>query len=148
MASKVATAEHGQGTVVEVDCKLQLGDTQHMEFSSDADLPPPFYTLNAARDDCANLDKKGKEVKNKKDEVVVVEGWAGKAKGLKQVLWERILWKDGMVLKVNPEDESSHDMCIQTTLHKYPEFNLEIGATTKLIHDEGHICLFCTKENP
>ena len=57
---------------------------------------------------------------NKKDEVVMVEGLDGKKKGLKQVLWERGLWKDGMVLKVNLDDEHSQDMCIQTTLHKCP----------------------------
>ena len=90
---------------MEVYCKLKLSDTQHMEFSSDADCPAPFYAIDAARDNCANLDKKSKEVTNKKDEVVVVEGWAGKAKGLNQVLWERGLWKDGMVLKANPDDE-------------------------------------------
>ena len=45
--------------------------------------------IDAARDDCAKLDKKGKEVTNKKNEVVVVEGWTGKTKGPKQVLWER-----------------------------------------------------------
>ena len=55
---------------------------------------------------------------NKKDEVVMVEGWDGKKKGLKQVLWERGLWKDGMVLKVNPDDKNGQDMCMQTTLHK------------------------------
>ena len=36
-ALAAAAADHGGGTVVEVDCKLKLGDTQHMEFSSDAD---------------------------------------------------------------------------------------------------------------
>ena len=79
---------------------------------------------------------------------VVVEGWAGKAKGLKQVLWERGLWKDGMVQRVKPDDEKGQDMCMQTTLHKCPDFNLEVGALTKLIHDEGHICLFCAKGHP
>ena len=117
-ASEAAATEHGSGTVVEVDCKLKIGDTQHMEFSSNADCPPPLYALNAARGNCAKMDKKGKEVTNKKYEVVVVEGWAGKAKGIKQVLWERGLWKDGMVLKVNPDDKNGQDMCMQTTLHK------------------------------
>ena len=84
--STVAGAEHGNGTVVEVECKLKLGDTQHMELSSNADFPPPFYVLDAARDDCAKMEKNDKEVTNKKYKVVVVEGWVGKAKGLKKVL--------------------------------------------------------------
>ena len=90
---------------MEVDYNLKLGDMQHMEFSSNANLLPQIYALNAACNNCARLDKKGKEVTNKKDEVVMVEGWDGKTKGLKQVLWERGLWKDGMVLKANPDDE-------------------------------------------
>ena len=47
---------------------------------------------------------------NKKDGVVVLEGWAGKEKGLKQVLWERGLWKDGMVMEFKPDDKRSQDM--------------------------------------
>ena len=70
------------------------------------------------------------------------------AAAVKQVLWERGLWKDGMVLKVKPDDERGQDLCMQTTLHKCPDFNLEIGALTKLIQDEGHICLFCAKGHP
>ena len=143
-----AAADHGSGIVVEVDYNLKLGDMQHMEFSSNADLLPQIYALNAACDDCARLDKKGKEVTNKKDEVVVVEGWSGKEKVLKKVFWERILWKYRMVLKVKPDDERCQDMCMQTTLHKCPDFNFDIGATTKLIQDEKHICLFCAKGHP
>ena len=130
-----AAADHGSGIVVEVDYNLKLGDMQHMEFSSNADLLPQIYALNAACDDCARLDKKGKEVTNNKDDVVVVKGWAGKAKGLNQVLWERSLWKDGMVMKVKLDDEHGQDMCMQTTLHKCPDFNLKISAMMKLIHD-------------
>ena len=84
----------------------------------------------------------------KKDEVVVVEGWAGKAKGLKQVLWERGLWKDGMVLKSKPDYKRVQDMCMQTTLHKRPDFNLKIGVLTNIIQNKGHICLFCAKGRP
>ena len=78
----------------------------------------------------------------------MVEGWDGKAKVLKQVLWERGLWKDGVVLKFKLDDERGQDMYMQTTLHKCPDFNLEIGAVTKLIHDEDHISLLYAKGNP
>ena len=53
-----------------------------------------------------------------------------------------------MVLKVKPDDERGQDMCIQTTLHKCPDFNLETGTLTKLIQDEGQILLFCAKGYP
>ena len=43
------------------------------------------------------------------------------------------LWKDGMVLKVKTNDKRGQDMCIKTTMHKCPEFNLEIGSMTKHI---------------
>ena len=45
---------------MEVDCNLNLGDTQHIEFLIDADCPPLFYAPDAAREDCAKLDKEGK----------------------------------------------------------------------------------------
>ena len=57
VAEAAAAAEHKSGTVVEVGCKLKLRDTKHMKFSSDADCLPLFYVLNAARDNCANMDK-------------------------------------------------------------------------------------------
>jgi hypothetical protein len=142
-----SSAGHGGSTVVEVDCKLQLGQVQTMEFSEDPGAPPPFYATDAAREDCVKM-KDGERVLTKKGKEIIVEGWAGKAKGLKQVLWERGLWKDGMVQRVKPDDEKGQDMCMQTTLHKCPDFNLEVGALTKLIHDEGHICLFCAKGHP
>ena len=53
-----------------------------------------------------------------------------------------------MVLKSKPEDECVQYMCIQTTLHKCPYFNLNIGSLTKLVQDKGHICLFCAKGHP
>ena len=53
-----------------------------------------------------------------------------------------------MVLKVNPDDERGQDMFMQTTLHKFPDFNLKISAMTNLIQDEVHIFLFCAKGHP
>jgi hypothetical protein len=147
-AAAACSAEHDTSTVAAVDCKLKVGEVQTMEFSDDAGAPPPFYATDASREDFLKVDKHNVPVTNSKGKNVTVEGWASKAKGLKQVLWERGLWKDDMVQRVKPDDAKGQDMCMQTTLHKCPDFNLEVRALTKLIHDEGHICLFCAKGHP
>lgn len=94
------------------------------------------------------MGKDGNLVTSPKDDPVMVEGWAGKAKGLKQVLWERGKWKDGMVMKVKPDGERDETFCMQTTLHNCTDFNLEIGALSKLIRSRGRICLCCSKGTP
>ena len=88
------------------------------------------------------LDKKGNKV--------IVEGWAGKPKGLRQVLWERRKWKAGMVQKIKVDDSQQRDrsFCMQTVLHQCPDFNTEPGALHKLIHDRGHILLMSPKGHP
>jgi hypothetical protein len=62
---------------------LQVGDTQRMVFAEDD--PPPHFKPDAPKYDQP-------EINGKK----AVGGYIGKPKGLKQVLWERVFWKDGM----------------------------------------------------
>ena len=83
-----------------MNLKLKSGETQTMSFASNA--PPPFYPCDAPM-----LDVMGRKVRDKRTnrspqeaggqgsggielEVGVIrKGYVGKAKGRKQVLWER-----------------------------------------------------------
>lgn len=63
-----------------MDLAVKEGDTQSMIFASDT--PPPFQGWEAERSDKVVGEKTG--------------GYAGKAKGVKQALWERGWWVKGM----------------------------------------------------
>ena len=85
--------------VTRYDCRVYAGDIQHFSFieKEGSDPCPPFYDLTAPLVDEPILDKNGKPVMRKDGKPKVKEGYAGKAKGIAQVLWERGLWKEGMV---------------------------------------------------
>ena len=70
-----------------------MGELQYFYYRSAAERgdrkpdPPPFY-LPAT---------------------FAPERYVGQAKGKKQVLWERGLWKDGMIEKVDDDDPKGRD---------------------------------------
>ena len=90
--------------------RVKDGDVQHLQFQA-GDLPP-FYAPNA-------------------------KDYVGEPKGLKQVLWERGLWKDGM--KVGDCRER---------LAACEDFAKEESALEKLVHDRGHLVVFTPKGHP
>ena len=47
------------------------------------------------------LDSKGQPMKTKSGKLKVKEGFAGKAKGIAQIKWERGLWKEEMKMKLD-----------------------------------------------
>lgn len=115
---------------------LQLGDLQHFYFRSAAErqadgatdgLPdrPPFY----------------KPLSMPPDEYV------GLAKGKKQVLYERGLWKDGMVEKVDEEDPKGRDqsMSMDHTLGSCRDFRTEQTALQAMVEARGHILVMSPK---
>ena len=54
---------------------------------------PPFFHLSAPYEDTVCKDKKGKDILTTKGKQKFEKGYAGKAKGIAQVLWERGLYK-------------------------------------------------------
>jgi hypothetical protein len=72
-------------------------------------------------------------------EAVRVRGYSGKSKGIKQVLWERGLWVDGMTLKRS--DKKPTAMCASEVLSQCADFLAETGEIRKLIEGRGHIML-------
>jgi len=73
-------------------------------------------------------------------EAVRVRGYSGKSKGIKQVLWERGLWVDGMTLKRSDKKPTAM-MCASEVLSQCADFLAETGEIRKLIEGRGHIML-------
>ena len=109
---------------------------------------PPFNDLTAPLEDTHMKDAKGKKIKTKEGKFKVKEGYAGKAKGVAQVLWERGLWVEGMKMKLDVDDPDYPELSASTVLANCEDFREEVGAMEKLVASEGHICLFSSKGHP
>ena len=77
--------------------------------------------------------KDGKQRLTKKGIPKVILGYACKAKGIKQVLWERGLWKSGMRFRLSPGDKGYPEMSAQDVLANCQDFREEVGAMEHLI---------------
>ena len=94
---------------------LTPGDTQHLIFQPGD--PPPFYEKNA-------------------------KNYVGTAKGLKQVAWERGLWRAGMV----GYDEEATDRSLYHVLLECMDFQQQAQSLLQeLIEGRGHISDFLPK---
>lgn len=114
---------------------LKLGELQYFYFHSaeerrDAGLtdgepdPPPFYKLDLHPTD-----------------------YVGQAKGKKQILYERGLWKAGMVERVDDDDPKGRDqsMSMDHVLSSCPDFRDESSALQTLVESRGHILVMSPK---
>ena len=124
----------------EVDCKLKPGDTQIFFFGEG--MPPPWYKPNAPKYDrpTGKRDKEGRDL--------VEEGYVGKAKGMKQVLWERGLWKEGMVKRLEEDAEGGLGLSMYHVLSDCWDFARETTALMEKLRARGHILLMCVKCHP
>ena len=154
----------------------------------EAGYDPPWYQPNAPRDDIpesamsqddiekwlSGKDHEGKgSVGEKKklyeakgrinpfpppDETIMIPGFIGKAKGIKQILWERGLWKAGMVRSKTPTEikqlmllrlePPSNDMCYDKVLSACTDFALEKIALEEMIESRGHILIYSVAGHP
>lgn len=119
-----------------VDLKLRVGDTQHMAFEEGA--PPPFYACEAL----PHTSQKKKNSRGK--EVVTHEAYVGKAKGMRQVLWERGLFVEGMSASADAPAEKRMDEIISSL----PDFKNEKSALQHTVEGRGHILLLSPKYHP
>jgi len=119
------------GCINEDKSIFKHGDTQYFVFRSAEDKDeldavddsPPWYKPNA-----------------KKDE------YLGKAKGKKQVAWERGLWKDGMVEKVADDDlKRDQSLSLNAVLSSCSDFENEITALQELVNRTGHAVVLSPK---
>ena len=140
---------NGGGIVKEHDCRVRDGDTQSMSFAAaEKNPPPPFYSLDASWYDTPNLDKQGNHRKTKAGTLKHHSGYAGKAKGVKQILWERGLWKAGMKAQLDSDHKDYPELSAQDVLARCQDFREELGAMQSLIQSSGHIVLFTSKGHP
>ena len=102
--------------------RLKTGMFQHMVFQPDD--PAPFYKPNAQPQE-----------------------YVGKAKGLKQVLFERGLYTPNMTLEgdnKNSDDATSMTFVLGNCL----DFKLQKSALAEYIESRGHICDYIPKYHP
>ena len=98
--------------MIKIDCRVRVGEIQAMSFELKLFEPPPFFNiLDAPYEDKIILDSDGNISKTKTGKERKIKGYAGEAKGLAQVLWERGLWKTGIKIKLNVDDENFPDLC-------------------------------------
>ena len=138
------------GVVVqEHDCRVGEGDTQSMSFAKAEDNPPPpFYALDTPWDQTPDVDADGIQRKTKGGVLKFRMGYAGSAKGVKQILWERGLWKAGMKAKLASEDKDYPELSANDVLANCQDFKEELGAMQSLIQSSGNIVLFTSKGHP
>ena len=75
--------------VKENECRVCAGGTQSMSFAAAEDIPlPPFYFLNSLCYDRPNLDENNEQNKTTSGKLKNILGYAGKAKGIRQILWK------------------------------------------------------------
>jgi hypothetical protein len=108
--------------------KLNPGDEQHFYFRDGEENgtgmpdPPPWYKPTASLDE-----------------------YLGKAKGKKQILWERGLWVDGMVDKIAEEDTRGQALSMTHALECCEDFEMEVTALQELVSRSGHILVMTPK---
>ena len=115
-----------------VDLKLRVGATQSMVFK--AGDPPPFYACDAQPNENTSKTSRGKVV-------LVHEAYAGKPKGMQQVLWERGLYAEGMSASADAPAEKKMDDIISNL----PDFKNEKSALQHTVEGRGHILLLSPK---
>lgn len=132
-----------RSSVIEEGClgphnpQLQVGDTQHMCFQPGEEInvwryqhakknprpPPPPY-------DVTTVDDEG-------NEVVIEEGYVGKAKGVAQVLYERGLYREGMSFEEAKE-----------VLYNCPDYKKQVSMLEEKVKSRGHLARFTCKYTP
>ena len=115
-----------------VDLTLKLGDVQSMAFGPND--PPPFYDLEAPTKDKTFVRRGKREQK---------EGYVGKPKGMKQVLWERGWYGDGMSTTSKDPEKN-----IPMVLGDLPDFKNERSALQHTVEKRGRILLMSSKFHP
>jgi hypothetical protein len=113
-------------TITVADKKLKKGDVQCFVFTAD-DLPPAHEPLTLRED--SEVTKFGV--------TKTVPGYVGKPKGLRQVLWERGLYIQGMKL---PEMREVLSACL--------DFKHEECALEDMVHAQGDVVFFSPKAHP
>jgi hypothetical protein len=119
------------------------------------------------KDRQANIDKYKKKNNNAEpapskfpavDETMMIAGYVGQAKGIQQVLWERGLWKDKMVMSLSSYELNKRivarkevpdpDLNADEVLGLCADFQLEKSALSEVVEKRGHILLLSVKCHP
>lgn len=125
--------------------QLQIGDTQHMVFQEGCPKPQ-FEPETKQVQGRMPMGKRSSLVDGVKQHEEV--HYVGQAKLLKQILWERGLWKECMVQKIKKMDgadediqglDESHDNVMTKVLGNCQDFATEINAFQELMYEYVHL---------
>ena len=136
--------------ITAIDCRVYPGQVQRFTFDTeDKNPPPPFYKLDAPFKTKPKRNKSNEILLNKKTKKPqLIVGYAGEGKGIKQVLWERGLWLEGMT-KCKPIDSPDYpELDASVALSLCEDFQKERTAMEKLVHSYGHLIEFMPKGHP
>ena len=95
-----------------------------MSFAAAEDKPwPPWYDLDAPWYDQPDLDEQGVQKQTPKTKQLKwIFGYAEKAKGMKQILWERGMWLKGMKAKLEDDHPDYPELSEKHVLEKCKDF--------------------------
>jgi len=96
----------------------------------------------------ATLEDTKKVTATSKGKLKEIKGYAGKAKGIAQILWERGLWIEGMKLTLKEDHLFYPDRSAKHVLANCDDFKEEVGAMEDLVQSYGHIVMFSPKGHP
>lgn len=127
---------------------------QQVLWWSDAEIArwgAPHFDKGAPLEDQPIVDKEGEPTFDKQGNAKVKEGFKHKPKGMKQVLWERGLWKDGMIGKVDKEKDPKgrgEELSMMHVLENCYDFAAEKTAFQWMMLKRGHIPEMSPKCHP
>ena len=114
--------------------------------------------IAACRKKIAKATEAWKEGDPPVNEIISMSGFLGKAKGSKQISYERGLWKEGMMMAKSEKEEDKlrlqgkqvpdPSFYVDRVLGKCRDFLEEKNALAELIESRGHILLLGVKCHP
>jgi hypothetical protein len=116
-------------------------------------IPPPWYQLDAPLvDEIAGTKEVKSDSKKGGPSTVTLEdkispGYVGKPKGIKQILWERGLWVDGMT-RHGPKGTDTSVASAEAALSKCPDFLAQRPAMDEFLTSKGQNLLMTPKCHP
>ena len=107
-----------------------------------------FYVLYILWNQTLDVDTERRQSKNRDGARKYHIDYAGSEKGVKQILWEQVLWKPGMKAKLSSGDNNYPELSANDVLGTCQNFKEERGTMESLIQSSSNIVLFISKGPP
>ena len=126
--------------IIKHNCRVYSGDVQSMSFGGKECQPlPPFLNVSAPYEDTICTDVNGKVVCTGKGTPKTLKGYARKAKGIAQILWERGLYRSTMKMTLEFDHPDYPDDSASFVLGNCEDFKEEISAMEEVVQEKTAI---------